>query len=275
MSPQILPSPPMRIALSIAGSDPTGGAGLQLDLQVFRSLGVHGAGVVTALTIQDTAKVHQVLPVFPSVVLNQLRRLLEDIVPNAIKIGMLGSDDVLRSVALGLETVENRGETLPPIVIDPILAASDGEPLLERRAWDALRSLIARAALVTPNLPEAEALTGVDASRSAGVETAARFFVEELGAGAALVKGGHREGSPDDLLARAGPGGVTLEWLRGVHVDAGRVHGTGCALSSAIAAGLARGDDLSSAVARGREFVAAALRGAESAGQGARLLVFP
>jgi hydroxymethylpyrimidine/phosphomethylpyrimidine kinase len=265
----------MRIALSIAGSDPTGGAGLQLDLQVFRSFGVHGAGVITALTIQDTAKVHQVLPVFPSVVLNQLRRLLEDIVPNAIKIGMLGSDDVLRSVALGLETVENRGETLPPIVIDPILAASDGEPLLERRAWDALRSLIARAALVTPNLPEAEALTGVDASRSAGVETAARFFVEELGAGAALVKGGHREGSPDDLLARAGPGGVTLEWLRGVHVDAGRVHGTGCALSSAIAAGLARGDVFSSAVARGREFVAAALRGAESAGQGARLLVFP
>jgi hydroxymethylpyrimidine/phosphomethylpyrimidine kinase len=275
MSPQILPSPPMRIALSIAGSDPTGGAGLQLDLQVFRSLGVHGAGVVTALTVQDTAKVHQVLPVFPSVVLNQLRRLLEDFVPDAIKIGMLGSDDVLRSVALGLETVENRGETLPPIVIDPILAASDGEPLLERRAWDALGSLIARAALVTPNLPEAEALTGVDTSRSAGVETAARFFVEELGAGAALVKGGHREGSPDDLLARAGPGGVTLEWLRGVRVDSGRVHGTGCALSSAIAAGLARGDDLSSAVARGREFVAAALRRAESAGQGARLLVFP
>ncbi len=275
MSAQILPSRPMRIALAIAGSDPTGGAGLQLDLQVFRALGVHGAGVVTALTIQDTAKVHEVLPVFPSVVLNQIRRLLEDFVPDAIKIGMLGSDDVLRSVALGLETVEARGRTLPPIVIDPVLVASDGQPLLERRAWGALESLIALATLVTPNLPEAEALTGIDTSRGAGVETAARFFVEELGAGAALVTGGHRKGPPDDLLARPGPSGVTLEWLRGDRVDAGRVHGTGCALSSAITAALARGDDLPCAVARGREFVAAALRRAESVGQGARLLVFP
>ncbi len=202
MPARILPSQPMQIALAIAGSDPTGGAGLQLDLQVFRSLGVHGAGVVTALTIQDTAKVHQVLPVFPSVVLNQMRRLLEDFVPDAIKIGMLASDDVLRSVALGLEAVEARGEALPPIVIDPVLVASDGQPLLERRAWDSLKSLIARATLVTPNLPEAEALTGVDVSGDAGVETAARFFVEQLGAGAALLKGGHRKGSPDDLLAR-------------------------------------------------------------------------
>jgi hydroxymethylpyrimidine/phosphomethylpyrimidine kinase len=265
----------MRIALAIAGSDPTGGAGLQLDLQVFRSLGVHGAGVVTALTIQDTAKVHQVLPVFPSVVLNQLRRLFEDFVPHAIKIGMLGTDDVLRSVALGLEALDGRGEAPPPIVIDPVLAASDGQPLLERRAWDSLRGLIARAALVTPNLPEAEALTGVDASGEAGMERAARFLVEQLGAGAALVKGGHREGRPDDLLARSGPGGVTLEWLRGNRIAAGRVHGTGCALSSAIAAGLARGDDLRAAVARGREFVVAALSRAESVGRGAGLLVFP
>lgn len=271
----ILPSQPMRTALAVAGSDPTGGAGLQLDLQVFRALGVHGAGVVTALTIQDTAKVHEVLPVFPSVVLNQLRRLLLDFIPDAIKIGMLASDDVLRSVALGLETVEARGEALPPVVIDPVLTASDGQPLLERRAWSSLESLIARATLVTPNLPEAEALAGVDASGRAGVEAAARFFVEELGAEAALVKGGHREGSPDDLLARRGPGGTSLDWLPGDRIDVGPVHGTGCALSSAITAGLAQGDDLSGAVARGREFVAAALRRAESVGRGARLLVFP
>ena len=275
MPARILPSQPMYTALAIAGSDPTGGAGLQLDLQVFRSLGVHGAAVVTALTIQDTAKVHEVLPVFPSVVLNQLRRLLEDFVPDAIKIGMLASDDVRRSVALGLETVEARGEALPPIVIDPVLVASDGQPLLERRAWGSLKSLIARATLVTPNLPEAEALTGIDVSGDAGVEAAARFFLEQLGAGAALLKGGHRQGSPDDLLARTGPGGTTLEWLRGDRIDAGPVHGTGCALSSAIAAGLARGDDLYDAVARGREFVATALRRAERVGRGAGLLGFP
>jgi hydroxymethylpyrimidine/phosphomethylpyrimidine kinase len=265
----------MHTALTIAGSDPTGGAGLQLDLQVFRALGVHGAGVLTALTIQDTAKVHEVLPVFPSVVLNQLRRLLEDFVPDAIKIGMLASDDVLRSVALGLETVQGQGEALPPVVIDPVLVASDGQPLLERRAWGSLKTLIARAALVTPNLPEAEALTGVDVSGEAGAERAVRFFVDEFGAGAALLKGGHRQGRPDDLLARPGPGGTTVEWLRGERIDAGRVHGTGCALSSAITAGLARGDTLSAAVARGREFVAAALGRAESVGRGAGLLVFP
>ncbi len=265
----------MRTALAISGSDPTGGAGLQLDLQVFRALGVHGAGVPTALTIQDTAKVHEVLPVFPSVVLNQLRRLLADFVPDAIKIGMLGSDDVLRSVVLGLEAVESRGAAIPPLVIDPVLAASDGQALLERRAWGSLGSLIQRATLVTPNLPEAEALTRVDVSREAGVEEAARCLVEELGAKAALVKGGHREGSADDLLAQRGTGGTSFEWLRAERIDVGRVHGTGCALSSAIAARLALGDDLPGAVARGREFVAAALRRAESVGQGAKLLVFP
>jgi hydroxymethylpyrimidine/phosphomethylpyrimidine kinase len=231
--------------------------------------------VVTALTVQDTSKVHEVLPVFPSVVLNQLRRLLADFVPSAIKIGMLGSDDVLRSVALGLETVEFTAEELPPLVIDPVLLASDGQALLERRAWGSLPSLIERAALVTPNLHEAEALTGVDVSGDAGAEAAARFLVEEMGAEAALVKGGHREGDPNDLLARRGSGGATLEWLPGERIDAGRVHGTGCALSSAITAGLARGDDLPGAVARGREFVADALRRAERVGQGAALLVFP
>ena len=275
MPARILPSQPMHTALAIAGSDPTGGAGLQLDLQVFRSLGVHGAGVVTALTVQDTSKVHEVLPAFPSVVLNQLRRLLEDFLPDAIKIGMLASDDVLRSVALGLEGVEVRGEALPPIVIDPVLVASDGQPLLERRAWGSLQSLIARSTLVTPNLAEAEALTGIDASEDAGAEAAAGFFLEQLGAGAVLLKGGHRQGSPDDLLARTGPSGTTLEWLRGDRIDAGPVHGTGCALSSAIAAGLARGAELADAVARGREFVAAALRRAEKVGHGAGLLVFP
>jgi hydroxymethylpyrimidine/phosphomethylpyrimidine kinase len=265
----------MRIALTIAGSDPTGGAGMQLDLQVFRAFGVHGAGVLTALTIQDTAKVHQVLPVFPSVVLNLIRQLLEDFVPDAIKIGMLATDDVLRSVVLGLESLETRGGSLPPLVIDPVLLASDGQPLLERRAWDSLGSLIARATLVTPNLPEAEALTGIDVSQRTGVEASARFFVEELGAGAALVKGGHREGAPDDLLARSVSGGVTLEWLPGERIDAGRVHGTGCALSSAISAALAQGEDLERAVARGRAFVADALRRAERVGRGAGLLVLP
>ena len=261
----------MRIALSVAGSDPSGGAGLQLDLQVFRALGVHGAGVLTALTIQDTRKVHRVLPAFPSVVSDQLRVLLADVTPHAIKLGMLATDDVLRAVALGLAA---QGEPRPPLVIDPVLRASDGAQLLERRAYGGLLDLMKGAALVTPNLPEAEALSGLDVSVRSGAEAAARWFVHEVGAAAALVKGGHREGASDDCLARREGSGVVLRWLPGERIAGAPVHGTGCALSAAIAAGLALGDSLEGAIARGRSFVREAITKAEAAGAGARLLVF-
>jgi hydroxymethylpyrimidine/phosphomethylpyrimidine kinase len=261
----------MRIALSIAGSDPTGGAGLQLDLQVFRALGVHGAGVVTALTIQDTKRVHRVLPAFPSVVTDQLRVLLADLAPQAIKLGMLASDDVLRAVALGLE---GAGRSGAPLVIDPVLRASDGTPLLERRAWPGLLELARGAALNTPNLSEAEALAGRDVSSRRGTEEAARWFVAELGASAALVKGGHREGAPDDCLALREGEGITLRWLPGGRLPGPPVHGTGCALSAAITAELANGKDLEQAIARGRAFVRQAFAQAFAAGSGARLLAF-
>jgi hydroxymethylpyrimidine/phosphomethylpyrimidine kinase len=265
----------VRVALSIAGSDPTGGAGLQADLQVFRALGVHGAGVVTALTVQDTARVHRVLPVFPSVVLEQLRVLLADLRPHAVKIGMLATDDVARSVELGLEALAAPGRPPVPIVLDPVLNAKDGTPLLERRALPALERLIGRSALVTPNLPEAAELTGCDVSSDEGVEAAATALVSSLGAGAALVKGGHRAGAPRDLLVVRQGGTCALRWLEGTRVDtAAPVHGTGCALASAVAAFLARGDALESAVERARRFVAKALEGAAQAGAVARLLAY-
>jgi hydroxymethylpyrimidine kinase/phosphomethylpyrimidine kinase len=264
----------VRIALTIAGSDPTGGAGLQADLQVFRAFGVHGAGVVTALTVQDTAKVHRVLPVFPSAVLDQIRALARDLAPDAVKLGMLATDDVARNVALGLEELARASAGRARLVIDPVLAAGDGSPLLERRAIPTLVGLLPRAALVTPNLPEAEALTGRDASTRAGAEAAARALVEELGAPAALLKGGHREGAADDLLALREGTGVALRWLPGERIAGGRVHGTGCALAAAIAAGLARGEALEAAVARARAFVLDAIRRAEAPGGGARLLVY-
>jgi hydroxymethylpyrimidine/phosphomethylpyrimidine kinase len=260
----------MRVALSIAGSDPTGGGGLQADLQVFRALGVHGAGVVTALTSQDTEKVHEVLPVFPNVVLSQLRVLLRDVQPDAVKLGMLATDDVARSVELGLRELDT-GRHIP-IVIDPVLAASDGTPLLERRAWGTLQDLIARCAIVTPNLPEAAALSGCDVSSEEGVEAAGAALVTGLGAGAALVKGGHRDGPPDDLLAVRHGGSASFQWLRGERIDVGPVRGTGCVLASAIAAHLAHGAALESAVASAREFLAAALRGAHGRGRRARFL---
>jgi hydroxymethylpyrimidine/phosphomethylpyrimidine kinase len=262
----------VRVALSIAGSDPTGGGGLQADLQVFRALGVHGAGVVTALTVQDTEKVHEVLPAFPNVVLAQLRVLLRDVQPDAVKLGMLATDDVARSVELGLRELDVSRHV--PIVIDPVLAASDGTPLLERRAWSTLEGLIARCTLVTPNLPEAQALSGCDVSSEEGVEAAASALVNGLGANAALVKGGHRDGAPDDLLALRQGGSVSFTWLRGERIEGGPVRGTGCALASAIAAHLARGAGLESAIESGRAFLLAALRQAKGRGRRARFLAY-
>ncbi len=264
----------VRVALSIAGSDPTGGAGLQADLQVFRALGVHGAGVVTAITVQDTERVHRVLPAFPSVVLEQLRVLLRDITPDAIKIGMLATDDVARNVELGLNELDEKPPRRIPIVVDPVLWSSDGTALLERRAWGSLELLMGRAAIVTPNLPEAEALSGSDVSTEEGVEAAASGLVVNLGAGAALVTGGHRDGPPNDLLAVREGGGVVFHWLKGERIGGAPVHGTGCALASAIAAGLARGEPVLAAVEAARRFLASALRSAEARGKRARFLVY-
>jgi hydroxymethylpyrimidine/phosphomethylpyrimidine kinase len=264
----------MRVALTVAGSDPTGGAGLQADLQVFRAFGVHGAGVVTALTVQDTRAVARVLPAFPNVVLDQLRVLLRDLRPDAVKLGMLATDDVARQVGLGLQELDRPVGSRPPLVVDPVLAASDGTPLLERRARPVLLDLIGRASLVTPNLPEAAELCGCDVSTREGVEAAAAMLVNEIGARAALVKGGHRDGPPDDLLALREGGAATLRWLPGERVDAGPVHGTGCALAAAITAELARGVSLPDAVGSARRFVAGALRRTAADDRRAHLLVF-
>ncbi len=264
----------MQVALTIAGSDPTGGAGIQADLQVFRAHGVHGAAVITALTIQDTVRVHSVLPAFPSVVLDQLRVLLKDLTPDAIKIGALASDDVVRNVTLGLGQLPAPPAARVPIVIDPVLVASDGTALLERRAYGALQSLMSLAALVTPNLDEAAALAGCDTSTEEGTQAAACTFVSEFGAQAALIKGGHRDGPPRDLLAIREGGTVSLAWLDGERISGGPVHGTGCALSSAITAHLALGVPLVDAVNRARQFVADAIRNAEAMGKRGRLLSY-
>jgi hydroxymethylpyrimidine/phosphomethylpyrimidine kinase len=264
----------MRVALSIAGSDPTGGAGLQSDLQVFRAFGVHGAGVVTALTVQDSLKVHEVLPVFPNVVLQQLRKLLSDVRPDAVKLGMLASDDVARMVHLGLcEFLDGAGDS-PPVVMDPVMAASDGTPLLERRALGMLQDLVGSATLVTPNLAEAALLTGRDVSTRAGAEAAAEILVTQFGAAAALIKGGHRDQAPDDLFSERSESGVSHTWLSGTWIDGGPVHGTGCALASAVTAGLANGRSLRESVDVARRFVAEAIRRAETLGAAGRFLVF-
>ena len=252
----------VHVALSIAGSDPTGGAGIQLDLRVFQTLGLHGAGVITALTVQDRVKVHQTLPVFPSVVLDQIRVLLRDQTPSAIKLGMLATDDVLRAVALGLQTLDTASQNHPPLVIDPVLNASDGTVLLERRAWGSLIELFPLTTLVTPNLSEATELTKQDTSSESGIEKSAAVFIEELGAKAVLVTGGHIDGPPDDLLAENTSDGISLNWFRGQQRANYTVHGTGCALSSAITAKLATGLGLHEAIRTARHFVHQAIQNA-------------
>jgi hydroxymethylpyrimidine kinase/phosphomethylpyrimidine kinase len=264
----------MTSALTIAGSDPTGGAGLQMDLQVFRSFGVHGGAVPTALTIQDGLRVTRVLPVFPSALLDTLRITLDALRPSAIKIGMLGTDDAVRNALLALGPA---GDV--PVVIDPILAASDGSPLLERRAYSALRDLIFGRSLLTPNWPELEILVGEALPRKRDGEAAARALLEERQLGAILLKGGHREQDADDLLISRSPAGtgeeIVSEWLPGERLPGPPVHGTGCALSAAITAGLARGQALREAVVTARGFVRAAIADARALPNGARLLALP
>jgi hydroxymethylpyrimidine/phosphomethylpyrimidine kinase len=247
------------VALSIAGSDPTGGAGLQMDLAVFARHGVHGMAVPTALTVQTTKGVHRTLPVFPNIVGEQLGLLLADIRPDALKLGMLASDDVLLRVANTLE-----GWPDLPRVVDPVLRASDGSFLLERRAWRSLvERLIAGSTLVTPNLPEAETLTG-----ERDPERAAQILLD-AGVHAVLVKGGHADGPADDLFATR----ERSEWLHAERIAGPSPHGTGCALSAAITARLARGEALFDAVRAAKSFVARAIAAAQPLGHGARILV--
>ena len=261
----------MLSVLSIAGSDPTGGAGLQADLQVFRTLGVHGGAVPTALTIQDGLRIRQVLPVFPSALLDMLRVTLDALRPAAVKIGMLGTDDVVRNVLLGLAPFPEL-----PVVIDPVLAASDGSALLERRAYPALRDLAFGRTLLTPNWPEAEILIGEALPRRRDGEAAARSLLEDLQLGGVLLKGGHRDGDADDLLVlREGDrrhGAIVSKWLPGERLEGDPVHGTGCALSAAIAAGLAHGRPLEQAVVEARAFVRSAIAAARPLNNGARFL---
>jgi hydroxymethylpyrimidine/phosphomethylpyrimidine kinase len=251
-----MPVPELPTALSIAGSDPTGGAGLQLDLQVFALHGVHGMAVPTALTVQATTGVLRSLPVFPGAVREQLVALLADIRPHALKLGMLATDDVLLAVADAIES------SAIPRVVDPVLRATSGAWLLERRAFGNLcERLICGAALVTPNLEEAELLTGQREPAAAAEALLA------MGAHAVLIKGGHAEGAPDDLLAT--PQGSS--WLRGTR-QPHAPHGTGCALSSAITARLARGEELANSVAGAKRWLERAIGAAVRVGRGRALL---
>jgi hydroxymethylpyrimidine/phosphomethylpyrimidine kinase len=248
--------------LSIAGSDSGGGAGIQADLKTITALGGYAATVITALTAQNTLGVSGVMAVDADFVGEQLRAVLDDIGADAIKTGMLFSAPIIRRVAAELEL---RASSIP-VVVDPVMVAKGGARLLRE---DATRALVERllpvAALVTPNLPEAEVLTGITARGEDDLPRLADGLLA-LGASAVLIKGGHLEGDTVVDLLRTADGAEHR--YEGPRIATRSTHGTGCTLSSAIATGLAEGLTLETSVAKARDFVARALRTAPGIGSG-------
>jgi hydroxymethylpyrimidine/phosphomethylpyrimidine kinase len=245
--------------LTIGGSDSGGGAGIQADLKAFARCGVHGTSAITAITAQNTVGVTAVHPIPPAVIVEQVRAIATDIGVDAVKIGMLGSVETIQAVAAALDLLEGA-----PIVVDPVMVAESGARLLDSDAVSALTELVlARAAIVTPNIPEAQALTGapVDAGQ---VDLARRVI--ELGPGAAVVTGGHTAEGTDVLVEGKGEA-VRIPGPR--HPD-GAAHGSGCTHASALAAGLARGSSVIEAARRAREVAAEAVgHGLRDIGAGA------
>ena len=245
--------------LIIAGSDSGGGAGIQADIKAVTMLGGYAATAITAITVQNTLGVHGVHPLPLDLIEDQARAVLDDIGADAIKTGMLGAVDVVERVAAILDVAS------VPAVVDPVMIAKGGHSLLAEEAISAVKSLmIPRAALLTPNAPEAEALTGLTVADLDGQRRAGAFLIG-LGAKAVLMKGGHIPGETviDVLVTETGE---TL--LEGPRVETRHPHGTGCTLASACAAGLAKGLPLEAAVAEAWAYVAEAIRQAPGLGGG-------
>jgi hydroxymethylpyrimidine/phosphomethylpyrimidine kinase len=251
------------IALTIAGSDSSGGAGIQADLKTFSALGVYGASAITALTAQNTQGVEAVLVVPPDFVARQIKVVARDLKVAAVKIGMLATSEVIEAVAEALETLPG-----VPVVLDPVMVAASGDVLLDEDAIETLRTvLLPRATLITPNLPEAAKLLGSEEAKDERAMSVQAEALKRLGAKAVLIKGGHAEGAEAVDLLLDDEGEVRLAAPR---VPTGNTHGTGCTLSSAVAAELAKGVSLRHAVKSAKAYVTAAIAAADElhVGQG-------
>lgn len=254
----------MNVALTIAGSDPTGGAGIQADLKTFARLNVHGAAVIASLTIQSTQGIQEVVKIPPDLLRKQITTLLDDVTVHAVKTGML----------LDGETIEIVGELLKKYrltkyVLDPIIRSSTGFPILKKDDIELLKkTLLPQALLVTPNLKEAEALTGLSVRTEKEMERAARV-IRALGPRYVLVKGGHLEGGAAlDLLM----GASKTQRFKKPRIQGRNLHGAGCVFSAAITAGLAGGLSVEQATRKAKSFVHQAIQSAESIGHGRQLL---
>jgi len=249
----------LPVALTIAGSDSGGGAGIQADLKTFAALGCHGCSVITAITAQNTVTVTGILELPVSMIRAQLDAVVSDLRPAAAKTGMLASPEIIEAVAAG---VLDHG--ISRLVVDPVMVAKGGAKLLRDEAVDALRTrLLPLAAVITPNLPEAEVLLGRAITTLEERRAAARDL-RALGPRAVVVKGGHSEGAPVDVLCD----GSELVELPGERIATANTHGSGCAFSAAIAAGLARGLSTRQAVVEAKAFITGAIRESLELGAG-------
>jgi hydroxymethylpyrimidine/phosphomethylpyrimidine kinase len=250
----------MRVALTIAGSDSSGGAGIQADLKTFQAHGVFGMSAVTAVTVQNTQKVYDIQEINPKIVHDQITCLFDDIEIHAVKIGMVSSIELIQAIAKALASVKP-----PSIVLDPVMISKSGYRLLKQDAQDALvRYLFPLAEVVTPNIYEAQALIGRKIYHIEDMKTAA-FDILKLGAKNVVVKGGHLgENQATDILYD----GREFNTLQSHRVDTKNTHGTGCTFSSAIAANIALGRPFFEAVTHAKAYITGAIEHSVSIGKG-------
>lgn len=249
----------MRTALTIAGSDSSGGAGIQADIKTMISNGVFAMSAITALTAQNTVGVKDIMTVTPEFLKAQLDAVFSDIYPDAVKIGMVASAELIETIAEVLANYKAKN-----IVVDPVMVATSGSRLINEDAVKALvEKLLPIATVVTPNIPEASVLSGIEVQNEEDMIKAAQKISESYHC-SVLLKGGHQINDANDLLYREG----SYVWFRGRRIDNPNTHGTGCTLSSAIASNLAKGYDLDTAVKRAKEYISGALGAMLDLGQG-------
>ena len=249
----------MKTALSIAGSDCSGGAGIQADLKTMTLNGVYAMSVITALTAQNTTGVRSIQESTPDFLKDQLDSIFEDIFPDAVKIGMVASSELIRVIAERLRYYGAKN-----VVVDPVMVATSGSALMENDAVQTLiEELLPISILVTPNIPEAQVLSGLTIASKEDMIKVAKKIGDSYGC-SVLLKGGHSVNDANDLLYTNGK----LTWFRGKRIENPNTHGTGCTLSSAIAANLAKGFSLAESVQRAKDYISGALSAMLDLGQG-------
>lgn len=249
----------MKTALSIAGSDSSGGAGIQADLKTMTMNGVYAMSAITALTAQNTMGVTAIMEVTKTFLKQQIDAVFEDIRPDAVKIGMVSSVGLIETIAERLRFYQAEN-----IVVDPVMVATSGARLIAEDAVEKLKTdLLALAVLATPNIPEAEILSGMSIQNEEDMIAAAKVISDTYGC-AVLCKGGHSINDANDLLYADG----TAHWFMGKRIQTSNTHGTGCTLSSAIASNLAKGYDLAEAVQRAKDYISGALADMLDLGKG-------